>query len=694
MWWVCLLTLLVGCAGSQSDRRAPAGDGQTLDKAKYLYNPDDKSCDGFPRLRVTTAPGTCLGMVLPKSNLVMPRTLVQIKGSEDFLLVDMGGWRPNNGALYLMHKSAGRYALAPLKQKLNMPHGLAYSPDGWIYIGETDKISRFHMSGGAVVDWQIAIDKMPRPKDDMHPLTQFTFDQNSGDLFVNVGAPSDHCFAKESADGRYVDCPEGENLGMGKIFRYKAEALKKLPIDRPQFAVTFAQGLRNSMAMAVSNAGYLVQGENGRDFPELEEPYEEINVISLNDDGGHYGWPYCYNMNMTSPEWLYSENSKVGLKKKYPVAMDCSLKAPKNKFEYQRPHALIPPHASPLFAQHYSGAMFPEWNGKLLMSWHGYQPTGHRLVAYDVDARGLPVLKPVDQNATFMLDQKGKCPVTKKFEPRGGMQDYAPYSELISGWDEVPGVRPKGAPVGFNIAHDGSIYIVEDRENRNVVRLARTNQTWTSECSAGDKDAVDPRIELLAWRSVLRENSAAASGLEIVRAGLVQKYCMSCHEGFVDKSVAQDKFTLMDFIVNRDWFAPGDSAHSKMYSAISRNGDYPAMPPGGEKQFFGSKEGDDLLKAVAAWIDGLPRDVDQRFARVVMPAARKIRDRAGVQGVFECGQVEAKDVVYLDPRPSARVVRDGWMWSKVYLLPNDSRLFKGKCAYPADGVFYLALSKN
>lgn len=271
---------------------------------------------------------------------------------------------------------------------------------------------------------------------------------------------------------------------------------------------------------------------------------------------------------------------------------------------------------------------------------------------------------------------------------------HAPYSEIISGWDEVRGVRPKGAPVGFDVAHDGSIYIVEDRENRDVVRLAKTDQTWESECSDGGTEAADPRIELLAWRNILRENSAAAEGLELVRSALVQKYCVHCHEGFADKSIAQDKYMLMDFLVNRGWLTPGESARSKMYSAISHNGDYPAMPPGGEKQFFGSKEGDRLLRAVAAWIDGLPGDVDQRFTRVVIPAARKIRNRAGVQGVSECGIVEANDIVYLDPRPATRVVRDGWLWSKIYLLPNDSRLFKGKCDYPDDGVFYLALSKR
>ena len=30
---------------------------------------------------------------------------------------------------------------------------------------------------------------------------------------------------------------------------------------------------------------------------------------------------------------------------------------------------------------------------------------------------------------------------------------------------------------------------------------------------------------------------------------------------------------------------------------------------------------------------------------------------------------------------------------KVYMLPGDSRLFKNACAYPVDGVYYLATVK-
>ena len=206
--------LLVSCVGHEKfqefnpgDQRKPAASRTVLDASGYLYDPTDRSCDGFPRLHVGTMAGTCLGLVIgrdqamdsaTKRPLAMPRTLLSLKGTDDFLLVDMGGWKANNGSLNLLKKVSGRYEVRTLKTGLNLAHGLALSPDGFIYIGESQQISRFHMNGDKVVDWQLVIKDLPRHKGHMHPLTHFTFDPRNGDLFVNSGAPTDHCFAKDN----------------------------------------------------------------------------------------------------------------------------------------------------------------------------------------------------------------------------------------------------------------------------------------------------------------------------------------------------------------------------------------------------------------------------------------------------------------------------------------------------------------
>lgn len=473
---VLLATTLVQCQ-SILKAREPAASRKILDKSGYLYDPTDRSCDGYPRLEVETMPGTCLGLVLPaeKTGFRMPRTILQVRGTTDFLLVDMGGWATRKGALYLLHKGNNGYEPKLLKSGLDKPHGLAYGADDFIYVGETHQISRFRLRAGAIEGWQVAVGDLPRFEGHMHPLTQFTFDERNGDLFVNSGAPSDHCFAKEK--GTYVDCPETSEMGLGAIYRYPAAFLKDLSRGPARMREMAGQGLRNSMAMTVSPAGYLIQAENSRDFPQLEEPYEEINVIDLKNSGHHHGWPQCYNFHAVSPEWLYKENSQTGLRKRFQTLLDCGGTAVTSESYYQMPHALIPPHAAPLHMAYYgkSGQLAPLLGGKLIMSWHGYQPAGQRLVAYPVDAEGRPVLTAA-KNATYGFNQKGACAVRKPFAPTGGLERVAPYEEVISGWDEVKGKRPKGAPVGFTVADDGSIWIVEDRNTRTVTRLARAGR--------------------------------------------------------------------------------------------------------------------------------------------------------------------------------------------------------------------------
>ncbi|RYZ75994.1 MAG: L-sorbosone dehydrogenase, partial [Proteobacteria bacterium] len=473
---------LIGCESISkfSGERGVAASGQRLDKSGYSYDPEDRSCDGYPRLKVETAPGTCLGLVLArdravdattKKSFVMPRTIVQIPNSDDFLVVDMGGWKKDNGALYRLSKnSRGEYGVTLLKFPLNNPHGLALGPDGKFYVGEKQTISRFRMKNGKLENWELVVGGLPGREGHMHPLAQFTFDPRNGDLYINAGAPSDHCSAETEGNAKdYRVCADEGGTGMASILRIPAQFLTNPGKKGVSFYEIAARGLRNSMAMAIHSSGVLVQGENSRDFPELDEPYEELNVVDLAETkrGLHYGWPYCYNFHAVSPEWKYKENASSETFKLFRTPVDCSVTNPREIGEYQAPHALIPPHAAPLSALYYQGRMFDrELGGKLLMTWHGYQPTGHRVVAYDVDATGRPLLKSNKEKVSFSFDNKDACPTQKPYKPQGGMVQSAVYKELITKWNPVKGVRPKGAPVGMTVASDGSIWIVEDRENR------------------------------------------------------------------------------------------------------------------------------------------------------------------------------------------------------------------------------------
>lgn len=698
---LCALCL-IQCSGNPFSRN-PAASQKILDKSGYLYDPADTSCDGFPRLAVETLPGTCLGLVLPRDravekesnkSFIMPRTLAQVPGTNHFLVVDMGGWKDNNGSLYLLRPdSGGKYGLKLLKAGLNKPHGLHVNSDGFVYLGETHRISRFRFTNGQMGAWELVIDHLPRPKGDMHPLTQFTFDPRNNDLFLNTGAPTDHCYVKNN--GTYSTCPDDAENGMAAIYRIPGEKLKSIPAGGIKVMEVTATGLRNSMAMAVHPSGTLVQGENGRDFPELEEPFEEINVIDLQQPGFHYGWPYCYNFHGLSPEWKFPENATAPLRDEFNKPVNCDLKQARNVGEYQAPHALIPPHAAPLHAGYYQGAMFgQQLNGKLIMTWHGYQPTGHRLVAYGVDEKGRPLTVAASANATYSFDTKGGCPVARPIAPAGGADRIAPYTELISRWDAQPGLRPRGAPVGFTVASDGSIWIAEDKNNRTIVRLARTDQPGiASDCDPANSNQLDPRIELLAWRHHLATHAGAAEGYGKMQKNLAQRYCTGCHANFQETAIAADRFSNLDFFVTNGWLQ-GKPEETKLYGAIAKNGSVPPMPPEGNAQFLGTPEGSALIKSTADWLATLPTDPGASIKRIKLKEGLRIRDRPGTNGTTVCGQFEKSGVVYLESSPKQEKVADGFVWVKAYVVPGDSRLFKQLCKYPEDGVFYTAIRKT
>jgi hypothetical protein len=311
-----------------------------------------------------------------------------------------------------------------------------------------------------------------------------------------------------------------------------------------------------------------------------------------------------------------------------------------------------------------------------------------------VDKLGRPLVKSGDAEAKFFFDQKGACPIQKKFAPRGGLDRYAPYSEVISGWDQHKGIRPRGSPVGFTVARDGSIYIVEDK-NVDVVRLARSNDPApAADCKASDKDSTDPRIEMLAWRQAVRSNPTLLSGYERIQAQLIQPYCIQCHGGFEAKEIAQDRFQILDFFVKNDFLEAGKSAMSKVYAAISKSGDVTPMPPSGEKQFLETPAGPSMLKMVREWIDQLPSDIENSFTKIEVGSVRQIRTGTDDETALNCGQIPAGDPVYVDPRATTRVNANGWTWTRIYLLPHDSRLNTGKCPVPEDGVYYMKLKKT
>lgn len=452
------------------------------------------TCGGFPRIDVKTAPGFCVGLLDNGDGTVMPRTAVEIAPGK-ILVTDMGGWDPSNGKLYLLTLINGKYVRstvfnafgsqdANLKAMLDRVHMIAKGPDGLIYMASVTRVVRFNP---LKPDWtkniEVLISNLPDVSGALHPLRAFTFDNNKN-LYINIGSATNVCkkeglqFAKNSV------CPAAEQNenGQAQIWKYTRTADGKYS---PQYKV-YARGLRNSMGLWWhKEKNVLLQVENGRDSiseidPKISPrnfPHEEFNVIK---EGAHYGWPYCYDNNLPNPEWSY---------------INCS--------KYAAPYLLLPPHSSPLSLNIYNGSMFPAWyQNRMIIGLHGYEPLGHRIVAYLRDDNGLPTKKPLS---------------------------------LVYGWN-ADDKQALGSPVGISQMSDGSLLIVEDK-SRKVLRLFYDAQAGNGTPVDEIPDTVLDDKSADAKLNQLKEKlSSALSGsnpplFAQIQSKMIDTNCIGCHSG-------------------------------------------------------------------------------------------------------------------------------------------------------------------
>ncbi|MEG2311809.1 PQQ-dependent sugar dehydrogenase [Brevundimonas sp.] len=399
------------------------------------------TCGGFRATSVGMTDGACMGLVWQGQDQgsdgpKMPRGLLALEGG-DWLVSDLGGWEAGKGGLWRLSFDRDRTPQwRKLLSGLSMPHTIARGPGGRIYVSEMNRILTLDIGAADPArTLRTVIGDLPdnRLHDNRHPLSSFVFDTN-GDLLVNVGAPSDRCLDRQGrgrADAR-GRCVEEAQTGQVRRHAYLGDG------RWAEDSTVFASGLRNSIALVRHSSGTILQAENSVDLNDPAHPFEEVNVLR---QGGHYGWPYCVDMQTPLPGWSAAQSR-------------CNQR--------DKPVALMPPHAAPLDMLYYSGAMFPEWRGRLLMTWHGYRRTGGRIMAVEVDEAGVPLS---DTNGYYAI------------YPRGALR-YPANTPSVRGkiitprWDNVAGQHPRGTPVVMAVAADGSIWVTDDK-SRAILRIAR-----------------------------------------------------------------------------------------------------------------------------------------------------------------------------------------------------------------------------
>lgn len=367
-------------------------------------------CDGLPAITsLQVAPEFCLA--LAASNLGRPRGVLAL-GPNHLLVTDMGNWNPGRGRLLELKREPGKpFKVTVLLKGLDRPHGLRKDAEGRVLLAETHRIS--------LVDMNLARLRpiiTDLPAQGRHPLKSFAVDA-AGEFFVNVGAPSDHCEAFDGVEaGSDKGCPQtGGKAPYAAVWKFtRGQGVAPSWEGKP-----FAWGLRNSVGLAVHpDSGELWQAENSRDtLPgdkyDKAAPPDELNRVEA---GKHHGWPHCTGTDVLDRSY---------------GASSCQ--------DFTAPVKLIPAHAAPLGMLFYKNGGPAKWQGSLVMAWHGYQPSGHRLMAWRFDG--------------------------KKHQPVG---EPLP---LIEGWNALTGKHPTGAPTDVDQDGDGRLWITEDR-NGDLLLLA------------------------------------------------------------------------------------------------------------------------------------------------------------------------------------------------------------------------------
>jgi glucose/arabinose dehydrogenase len=236
--------------------------------------------------------------------------------------------------------------------------------EGFLYVSSDDAIYRYALPEGELVPAgapEAVVEGFPAQQS--HSSKAFAID-DSGNLYVNVGAPSNACQADDRTRGSpgQEPCPLlEEHAGM---WRFDADKGGQSFEDGERFVT----GTRNIVALDWNpQVGALYFVMHGRDqlhdlYPDLytaeqsaELPAEELHIAR---EGSDYGWPYTYwdhqvGQRMVGPE--YGGDGRTAAEE-----------------DYQAPLLAFPGHWAPNDLLFYTTEAFPApAQGGAFIAFHG-----------------------------------------------------------------------------------------------------------------------------------------------------------------------------------------------------------------------------------------------------------------------------------------------------------------------------------
>ena len=196
-----------------------------------------------------------------------------------------------------------------------------------------------------------------------HNSKSITLD-NAGNIYVNVGAPSNSCQEKDRTKGSMgmMPCPILDSAG--GIWQFKVDQLNQTYAT----GVRYATGLRNVVGLDWNNQlNQLFVTQHGRDmlnnlFPDMydttvstELPSETMYAINKGDNAG---WPYIYYDHVKGKKMMAPEYGGDGKK----TVED----------KYINPAMAFPAHMAPNGLLFYTGNQFPaRYKNGAFIAFHG-----------------------------------------------------------------------------------------------------------------------------------------------------------------------------------------------------------------------------------------------------------------------------------------------------------------------------------
>ena len=272
-----------------------------------------------------------------------------------------------------------------------------------------------------------------------HNSKSITLD-DAGNIYVNIGAPSNACQVEDRKKGSPGQNPCPLLATAGGIWQFKADKLNQSYAD----GIHYATGIRNVVGLdwnKEQNQLYAMQ--HGRDqlhdlFPNLydskqsaELPAEEMLLVKKGSD---FGWPYCYFDQIQNKKVLAPEFGGDGKKQDR-----CAYVPP--------PVVAFPGHWAPDALLFYTGKQFPEhYRNGAFIAFHGsWNRAPEPQAGY---------------NVVFVPFKNG--------QPSG---KYEIFADGFAGVPVVTGdAQAKHRPVGLAVGPDGSLYI-SDSEKGTIWKI-------------------------------------------------------------------------------------------------------------------------------------------------------------------------------------------------------------------------------